>query len=187
MRSLFKVLGTSAIFLLAVSGAFAKPAPEDHSSVVIVFKDGHRQSFAVAQIARLDFKAPSVIVYKDGHQEKISTADIARIEFETSDLAAITPGRAHFIGKWEVGEGGNGGTFLITLEADGSASKTKGAAPGTWTVVDGEARITWDDGWKDVIRKVGTKHEKIAHQPGTSFDDPPSNVTEARNTQPKPI
>jgi hypothetical protein len=189
MRGLIRVVGSAAIVLVVLAGtlASARPAGDDHSSVVIVFKDGHRQSFAVAEIARLDFKAPSIVVYKDGHQEKIAAADIARIEFETPGIGAMTPSRAHFIGKWEVGEGGNGGHFYITLEADGDARKTLGAAHGTWTLVDGEARVTWDDGWKDAIRKVGTKHEKVAFEPGRSFDDTPSNVTEARNTDPKPI
>ena len=188
MRGLIRVVGTSAILSLALAGTLANAAPaaDDHSSIVIVFKDGHRQSFAVAEIARLDFKAPSVIVYKDGHQEKISAADIARIEFETA-VSAVTPSRAHFVGKWEVGEGNGGGHFFITLEADGDARKSIGASHGTWTLVDGEARIAWDDGWHDVIRKVGTAHEKLAYEPGKSLDSTPSNVTAARNTQPKPI
>jgi hypothetical protein len=190
MRGLVTVVGVSGVLLLASAAAVASPAPspvEDRSSVVIVFKDGHRQSLAMAEIARIDFKAPSVIVYKDGHQEKLPAADIARIEFETAELGAMTPGRGHFIGKWEVGEGNGGTNFFITLEADGDAKKTIGPAHGTWTLVDGEARITWDDGWHDVIRKVGTKHEKLAFEPGKSFDDSPSNVTTARNTQAKPI
>jgi hypothetical protein len=188
MRGPIRLAAASAILLLAFAAPFAKarPAADDHTSVVIVFKDGHRLSLAVAEIARLDFKSPSVIVYKDGHQEKISTADIARIDFEAIEATASLPGRAHFIGKWEVGDG-NSGHFFITLDPDGSASKTLGASHGTWTLVDSEARITWDDGWRDVIRKVGTRHEKLAHQPGSSFDDSPSNVTAARNTQPKPI
>jgi hypothetical protein len=192
MRGFLRVTAPSALLLFTFSGAFATPRPspaDDRGSIVITFKDGHHQSFAVAEIARIDFKAPSVVVYRDGHQEKVSAADIARIEFETSEITSMTPSRAHFIGKWEVGEGGAGGgsRFYITLEADGDARKTIGAAHGTWTLVEGEARITWDDGWKDEIRKVGTTHEKRAYEPGKSFDDEPSNVTPARNTQPKPI
>jgi len=72
-------------------------SPDDRNSVVIVFKDGHRQSFSVAEIIRIDFTAPAVVVYKDGHQEKIAGADIARIEFESSETAAM-PSRSHFIG-----------------------------------------------------------------------------------------
>ncbi len=187
MRALFKMLGTSALVLLALGAIYPTAAvADDHGSVVIVFKDGHRQSFAMAEIARIDLKAPSVIVFKDGHKQTVAAADIARIEFENSDASAMIPGRAHFLGKWEVGEG-NGHNFFITLEENGSATKSLGAAHGTWTVVDGEARITWDDGWRDAIRKVGSKHEKFAYEPGKSFGDSPSNVTAARNTQPKPI
>ena len=188
MRALIRVVSVSGILLFAVAGAVAKPAPspaDDRDSIVIVYKDGHRQSVAATAIARIDLKAPAVIVYKDGHREKIS-ADIDRIEFGAPEVA-MTPGRAHFVGKWEVGQGDGGGRFFITLEADGQARKSIGASHGTWTLVDGEAHISWDDGWHDVIRKVGTKHEKVAFEPGKSFDDTPSNVTDARNTQPQPI
>ena len=178
MRGLTIIAG---ILLLASAAAFAA---DDHSSIVIVYKDGHHQTLAAAQIARLDLKA-SRIVYKDGRQEKLSSA-VDRIEFGPTDVA-MTPSRSHFIGKWEVGQGGNAGNFYITLDDDGQAKKSIGAGHGTWTLVDGEARIAWDDGWHDVIRKVGSSHEKVAYEPGKSFDDEPSNVTAARNTQAKPI
>jgi hypothetical protein len=168
----------------AVGKTEAAPV-EDHGSIVIIFKDGHQQSVTVADITRIDFKTPVVIVFKDGHQQNIPSTDVARIEFETAGSASAIS-RKHFLGKWEVGEG-NGSTFYITLESDGEARKSIGASHGTWSVVDGEARISWDDGWHDAIRKVGSKHEKFAYGPGKSFDDKPSNVTDARNTQAKPI
>jgi hypothetical protein len=189
MRGFIPVIGISSILAIGVAGAFARPAfppADDRTSIVIVFRDGHRQSFAMAEIARLDFKAQGLIVYKDGRQEKVSQSDIARIEFGEPSTSEMSPGRGHFVGKWEVGQG-NGSTFFITLDADGRARKTIGGAHGTWTVVDGEARISWDDGWHDAIRKVGSRHEKRAFEPGKSFNDEPSNVTSARNTQPKPI
>ena len=181
MRNLARTVAVCATLLFALAFSSA----DDRGSIVIVFKDGHRQSFATAEIVRIDFKAPAMVVYKNGHQEKISAADIARIEFEASDTA-MTPGRSHFVGKWEVGEG-NGHNFFITLEENGEAKKSIGAAHGTWTLVDGEARISWDDGWHDIIRKVGTTHEKFAFEPDKSFSDSPSNVTAARNTQANPI
>jgi hypothetical protein len=188
MHGLIRVVGISGTLLLAVVSVIAKSAAtpaDDRSSITIVFKDGHRQSFAMSELVRLDFKAPSVIVYKDGRKDKFSASDISRIEFGSSS-AEMTPGRGHFVGKWEVGQG-NGNNFFITLEADGQARKTLGASHGTWTLVDGEARISWDDGWHDAIRKVGTRHEKVAYEPGKTFDDTPNNVTAARNTQPRPI
>jgi hypothetical protein len=189
MRGLVRVVGVFGTLLLVFVGAIAKPAAsaaDDRSSILIVFKDGHHQSFAMAEIVRIEFKAPAVIVYKDGRKEKFSPSDIALIEFGNSSASEMAPGRGHFVGKWEVGQG-NGGTFFITLDADGEARKSIGASHGTWSLVDGEARISWDDGWHDAIRKVGTRHEKLAYEPGKSFDDEPSNVTAARNTQPKPI
>jgi hypothetical protein len=185
MRGLIRIIPAFAILLTFVGVTKTASAADDRSSVVIVYKDGHRQTFGAAEIARIDFKNPATIVYKDGHHERLR-AEIDRIEFEESGLSAMMPGRSHFIGKWEVGEG-NGGNFFITLEANGDARKSIGSPHGTWTLVDGEARISWDDGWHDVICKAGAKHEKRAYEPGKSFDDAPSNVTEARNTQLKPI
>jgi len=188
MRGLITFVGLPAILMLACAGALAKPTPssgDNRNSIVIVFKDGHRQSFSTSEIVRIDVKPPAAIVYKDGHQEKVA-GEIARIEFENSAISASMPGRAHFVGKWEVGQG-NGSNFFITLDADGEARKSLGSPHGTWTFVDGEARITWDDGWHDAIRKVGSRYEKLAFEPGTSFDDKPANITVARNTQPRPI
>lgn len=181
MRQFAKVfVRLGAVLVVFAALTFA----DDRGSVVIVSKDGHRQSFSMAEIARIDPNAPATVVFKDGHKEKLASAGILRVEFEGA--TTMTPGRGHFIGKWEVGEG-NGSNFFITLEANGDAIKSLGAAHGTWSVVDGEARISWDDGWHDAIRKVGNKHEKFAYEPGKSFEDSPSNVTDARNTQPRPI
>lgn len=127
-----------------------------------------------------------VIVFKDGRQQAYSMADIERIEFKTPTSAAAVAGANSFAGKWRVGEG-NGGSFYITLNRDGTASKSIGASHGTWTIVDNEARISWDDGWHDAIRKNGTKYEKRAFEAGKSFTDVPSNVTEARRTETQPI
>jgi hypothetical protein len=188
MRYRVKAVWILALLLPAAASAFAKagtvPA-NDHGSIVVVFKDGHRQTLDVAGIARIEFKTPMAIVFKDGHQQDLPSADIARIEFESAASASM-PSRNHFLGKWEVGDG-MGSNFYITLDADGEAKKSIGASHGTWTVVDGEARISWDDGWHDAIRKVGAKHEKFAYDPGKSFNDKPSNVTAARNTEPNPI
>jgi len=183
MRGLIRVLAFIALLslVLGVNPAFA----DDHSAVVIVFKDGHRQTLSTSEITRIDMKTPAAIVYKDGHREKVK-GEIERIEFGAPTSAAA-PGRAHFIGKWEVGEG-NGGHFYVTLQEDGQARKTLGTPNGTWTLVDGQARITWDDGWHDIIRKVGaSKHEKAGFEPGRSFDEEPSNIDYAKNTEVKPI
>jgi hypothetical protein len=138
-----------------------------------------------------------VIVFKDGHQQTIPMSSISRIDFNSSTAAARPTSAAagantvsvnHFVGKWEVAQDtGLSSKFFITLNRDGSAKKTIGAANGKWEVVGNEAQITWDDGWHDAIRKVGGKHQKYAYGPGKSFSDQPDNVTNARNLDPNPI
>jgi hypothetical protein len=120
-----------------------------------------------------------VIVLKNGKQQSFNLADVARIEFNTGAATSMVRGRARFLGDWTVGDGA-GGTFTITLKSDGTAHKSMGSGSGgTWTVVNGEAQITWDDGWHDAIRKVGAKFQKVAYAPGTTFSDTPANVADA--------
>ena len=175
------------LFATVIASSGQSPTAKDtRGSLVVVFKDGHRQSLPVADIIKIEFKAADIIVFRDGHQQSFPLAGIQSLEFEPAATKAFPLGRNHFVGKWKVGQG-NGDYFFITLEEGGEARKSIGSSHGTWTVVDGEARIAWDDGWHDAIRKVGTKHEKVAFEPGKSFDDEPSNVTDAVNTSAQPI
>jgi len=163
MRNLVRIALAVGILALVVPNASlaADPAPQrERNSLVIIFKDGHQQSFPVAEIARIEFTSPSSI--------------------------ASTAGRNRFLGRWKVGDG-SGGTFYITLERDGNARKSIGSTHGTWTVVEGEARINWNDGWHDAIRKVGNKYQKVAFAPGKSFSDAPDNMTDAENKEANPI
>jgi len=164
MRTLIRLLCVMGVLGMIGATASALPAPgsgDDDRSMVIIFKDGHRQTFRLA--------------------------DIARIEFSTLTTTTITPSvsRAQFLGVWKVGiGGGNSGTFLITLKRDGVAEKNVGSPNGTWKVVNGEARCRWEDGWTDVIRRKGSLWEKAAWSNGRSLDDPPDSVAEAVYTEP---
>ena len=129
-----------------------------------------------------------VITFKDGHQQTFSLADVARIEFKTSDAksaSADVPDRHRFIGKWYVGDG-RGGNFEFDLDASGEAhNNVSGGMHGTWTYTNGEAHIAWDNGWHDIIRRVGTKFRKLAFEPGRSLDATPSNEGDAKkNAEP---
>jgi hypothetical protein len=63
MRNALRAFWIFPILVLAVSHA---SAANDRGSIVVVFKDGHRQNLTIAEIARIDFKSPSAIVFKDG-------------------------------------------------------------------------------------------------------------------------
>jgi hypothetical protein len=137
----------------------------------------------VGAVASATGETSLVIVFKDGHQQTFSMSDVSRIEFKSTENAASV-GKGTFLGKWRVGDG-MGGHFYITLDANGGATKSMGASHGTWSVVGSEARISWDDGWHDAIRKVGKNYEKFAYSPDKSFAETPSNVTDAQNLEPQ--
>jgi hypothetical protein len=163
------------VVVLVASFCAAQKGPE--KSAVVVFKDGHQKTVSIANGSRLEFRGNSMLVSSGGHQEDIPIADIVRIDFVDAGRS-LALDRNHFVGKWEFGEG-NGDTFAVELKASGEAHKDHGAPHGTWVFVDGEARISWDDGWHDVIRRVGDKHEKFAFEPGRAITDSPSNVSTA--------
>jgi hypothetical protein len=171
MRKIVGVAGLVTMLCLAVPGGFAKTPVASKSGpgmIVIVFKDGHRQSFNLSEIARVEFPG---------------AADAAG---DTGAANSTLPSRGHFLGKWEVGDG-NGHYFYITLQEDGNAMRSLGDVHGRWVYVEGEARVTWDDGAQDAIRKVGSRYQKFAYASGKSFTDMPENVTSAQNTTPRPI
>ena len=139
-----------------------------------------------AHAASKDSSGAIVIVFKDGHRQSFNLTDIDRVEFAGGASTASVdsyrvPSRGRFIGKWECGDG-SGKNFYITLNENGTAYRSIGDVNGRWEYVDGEARITWDDGRQDAIRKYGSQFVKFAYGPGKSFTDDPDNVAHARNT-----
>jgi len=185
MRGMTRIGWILAVLLIAAWVAAPQMAAQDQrNSLVIIFNDGHQQTFPLAD-ARIAFKGSNMIVSTGGHSQSFPLADIAHVEFGTE--APSTLGRGRFLGKWRVGDGA-GMNFYITLSRNGEAYKSMDSGTrGTWAEVDGEARITWEDGWRDVLRKAGSKFEKVAFEPGKSFDDTPSNIADAENTDPEPI
>jgi hypothetical protein len=169
MRSIVSVAALSTLLCLAAPAGFAGAPSSSKSApgtIVIVFKDGHKQSFNLSDIVRVEFPAAA----------------------ETSAVtgSANSPSRGRYLGKWECGDG-SGSNFYITLEESGDAMRSIGDVHGRWAYVDGEARVTWDDGKLDAIRRVGSRFQKFAYMEGKSFTDKPDNVTDAHNTTPHPI
>jgi hypothetical protein len=168
MRKFIGVGGLVAICLLAVAAGNAAPPKSSSGTIVLVFKDGHRQTFNLSDIERVEFPAAALV------------------SDETATGGPQSPPRGHYAGRWECGDG-NGSTFYIDLKENGQAWRSIGNVRGRWEYVNGEAHVTWDDGAKDAIRKVGSHYEKSAYEAGKSFSDHPANVTNARLTNPKPI
>jgi len=170
MRKFVVVLAAAALISASALSGFAqnRSARNGSGQIVIIFRDGHHQAFNLADVARIEFPGASTAV---------------------GDIGPTAPGappRGHFIGKWEVGDGA-GSTFYITLNEDGSAWRSLHRIHGRWAYVNGEAQVTWDDGAEDCIRRIDGRDKKFAYAAGKSFTDQPDNVTDARNTSPRPI
>jgi hypothetical protein len=100
MRRIWSAGLISAIaFLFAMPGAWAQAGPHPNS-LVIVFRDGHRQAINLDSIERLEF--PGAV--------------------PAGMISVPGPSRARFFGKWEVGDG-NGNNFYILLHDDGTAMR----------------------------------------------------------------
>lgn len=171
MRLNLRAAALATVIGLALPAGFAHAAPAPKSgngTLVIVFNDGHRQSYNLSDIERVEFPEGSAAAS------------------QTAPVTGQLPSRGRFLGKWEVGDG-MGSTFFITLEENGDAWRSRNHEHGRWVYVDGEARVTWDDGWQDVIRKVGSIYQKFAYKAGRSVTDTPDNVDSARSTTSHPI
>jgi len=155
----------NVVLLLVGFFTLAAGAADERGSVVITFKDGHQQSFPLSKIAHLQFKTP---------------ARTTSVELPSEAFSASA---GHFLGRWRCGDGA-GSTFIITLDRKGRASKSIGSTHGTWEVENGEAHISWNDGWHDAIRKTGSSYEKVAYGPGKTFSDQPDNVADAKSLDP---
>ena len=165
MKSFIRLSHFAALLCLAgsLSSVTASAAPKETSgAVVIVFKDGHRQTFNLSDIDRVEIAGGVSSASADSHISGV-------------------PSRGRFIGKWECGDG-HGNDFYITLNEDGTAYRTIGDVEGHWEYVDGEARVTWEDGRRDAILKYASQFLKFAYGEGKSFTDDPENVAHARNT-----
>src|SRR5271163_751697 len=101
-----KTMMGALIFVMwfGVEGSSTKAAAvsaDESGTVVIVFKDGHRQSIPASTITAMEFKSAAGVV-----------TPIA--------IPAVgVPGRGRFLGKWVVGEGNGGASFTIDLEENG--------------------------------------------------------------------
>jgi len=74
----------------------------------------------------------------------------------------------HFAGTWKVKDT-SGTDFEIMLGQDGAATANRAGEgmSGKWVEKDGEAVITWSDGWTTKIAKDGDGYKKTAFEGDT--------------------
>ena len=120
----------------------------------------------------------------DGDSLIVRTKDfLYRIEKGKTNPNPYVPNNVNqmgeeFIGKWDIGPDPPSGkiSFVMTLLPDGTARKSHvPSSTGDWEVIDGEVRVIWSEGWRDIIRKENNGYRKYAFGPGKDFDSPPTN------------
>jgi outer membrane protein assembly factor BamB len=122
----------------------------------------------------------------DGNAFIIRTEDyLYRIENGATRPSGTETTKSTFVGDWDIGKFTPSGrpAFVMTLNADFTARKSHvPGATGKWQLVNGEARVVWSDGWRDIIRAEGDQFRKIAFRPGTNFDSDPANMDTAERS-----
>ncbi|MHC4545435.1 MAG: 3-keto-disaccharide hydrolase [Planctomycetota bacterium] len=139
------------------------------SAEVIDYETGHYDSRGILAL-QLRSGPPMKVQFKDIRLKHLGTQ-------ETNQT-----GWREFIGQWAIGvsKTSGGSRFVMTLNEDFSARKSHvPSSTGKWEYVNGEARVVWSEGWRDIIRPEGGKHRKIAFRPGTDFDSAPDNTESA--------
>ena len=85
-----------------------------------------------------------------------------------------------FLGRWRIMDENFQTVCFFTIDKSFTAKKTHVPnATAKWEIVGDDARITWSDGWKDILRPEKGGMLKIAFGPGTSWDDKPANTQRA--------
>ena len=119
----------------------------------------------------------------DGNAIYVRTASyLYKIESGKQRAVSSDPTN-EFVGDWDIGLPTTGGQpkFVMSLREDFTARKSHvPRATGIWKLVNGEARVVWSDGWRDIIRNEGDRYRKIAFGPGDDFDSKHSNTDSAK-------
>ena len=71
-----------------------------HGSLLVVMKDGRRQTIPLSEITKIEFKDADIVVFTDGGQKSFRLSETQNFEFDTSASKSFAPGRKHFVGKW---------------------------------------------------------------------------------------
>ena len=81
---------------------------------------------------------------------------------------------AAFVGVWRLNREPDGSYLYLALQSDGAAFSTiNGLTEGRWEAVDKAAKISWPDGWKDVIERSAGSWQKrswVGAEEGTLAD-----------------
>jgi hypothetical protein len=109
----------------------------------------------------------------EGKVEQISTEPAEEQPAKTLDAK-------QFVGRWRIiGDAGRVASVFTLTDSFTATKSHDRRATGKWEVVGNEARITWSDGWKDILRVEKDGVTKIAFGPKATWTDTPTNTQQA--------
>jgi hypothetical protein len=135
-----------------------------------------KQSEAEARQAAASVAELQSAVRKAEQSSVIGESPVTEELPQNSDEASVS----QFVGRWRIGDekGQTASFFTLTKSFDAKKSYAP-TVTAKWEIVGNEARITWSDGWRDILRPQKGSVLKIAFQPGTSWDEKPANTQRA--------
>lgn len=86
---------------------------------------------------------------------------------------------SQFIGRWKIVNDKGVVTFYLTLSSSFGAIRDHDPDPGRWVVVGNEARISWDKGYRDILRLEAGKATYLGVGQGAPWDKPPDVRSQA--------
>lgn len=90
-----------------------------------------------------------------------------------------------FIGTWQVYSAIKETIFYITLNPEGTASRSNDPeVMGVWRYINGQVWIVWDDGWRESLELNGDTVVKLGWPPTLNREDPPFARSEAKKVKP---
>jgi hypothetical protein len=82
---------------------------------------------------------------------------------------------SHFVGRWKLVDDKGVPSSYLTVTRDFKAMRDHARDyPGTWEVVGNEARFTWEDGIRDIMRSENGKMTYLGLGKTTAWDSPPN-------------
>jgi hypothetical protein len=91
-----------------------------------------------------------------------------------------------FVGRWQISRDDKTGErpFVVTLSKSFEAHKTNGpGVKGKWELIGDEVRITWSDGWSNILRQRDGRAIIMGFKPGTDWNDSPFNTLSATKSR----
>jgi hypothetical protein len=97
-----------------------------------------------------------------------------------AEINYVAAASKQFVGRWRIVKETDGSSSYITLtKSFGGQKSIRPTATANWEIVGDEARITFSDGWLDILRPQKDRVLCIAFKPGTSWNDAPDQTMRA--------